>query len=106
VSVVSFQQKPKPAGGVIHAARYDGTRESVDAISEVARKSGKEAVAVAVPEMDVVVVRYLEVPDHHPSSLEYTVVERGKWLAFSEDSYSVYSTDDLDLKHWYQQVSP
>jgi hypothetical protein len=97
-NVIRFKGKPRPA------ARFDGSPESVAAILEVARKCDSDAQVAVVPELDVVVVRWERVPDDHPPRTEYEVVVRGGWLAFSEQSFSIYGTDDKDLEYWYERV--
>lgn len=63
----------------------------------------EQAVVVIVKEIDAAVVRWLCVPDDHPAEHDYVVVERGGWLAFSDDTYSIFATDDANLRTFYDQ---
>jgi hypothetical protein len=101
--VIQFQRKAvQPASG-IRAVRYDGTNESLQAVLEVARLVDSNAVAVAVADLDVAVVRWLRYTDDHAPRIDYEVVERGKWLACSSDYDFIYETDDADLEQWYER---
>lgn len=100
--VIRFKGKPRPVEGHSYAARFDGSPESVEAILAVAHKVDGAAEAAVVPEFDVVVVRWTRIV--RQAVVEYEVVERGKWLAFSEATWNIYNTDDNDLEHWYERA--
>jgi hypothetical protein len=53
----------------------------------------------------VLLVRWVEVPDDHPPREEFRTVKPGKYLGVSP-IVDLYVTDDRDLEHWYNEVTP
>lgn len=103
--VATFKPKPRPAtSDTVRAARFDGTTESMVALLRVAKMADDHALVANVPTLDAAVVRWLCVDDDHPARREYEVVERGKWLAFSDTHWLLYSTDDANLEQWYDRT--
>jgi hypothetical protein len=78
---------------VVYAARFR-RGYPLDDVREVARKHDGDAAVVLVPALDVVVVRSLKVPDHHPSYDDYTIVQNGHWLVYAEAFDLLYETSD------------
>ncbi len=60
-------------------------------VTEVAFPSGKR----------VLLAWFMRYDDHHPAEVDYATVEAGNYLAFSSGGYSLYESDDADLRQFY-----
>jgi hypothetical protein len=100
--IVRFRSKPKPDRGVI-AAKYTagGSLDGVRRLAAMAHLG--EATECALPSGETVLLaRYRDVPDNHPSRWAYTIVHSGNWLYYSEDYDSLGEDTSGSLAHWYE----
>lgn len=106
VAVRRYRRKPQPEGRFTqHAARYQ-PGEPLGDLYAVARMADARAELAEVTFLSrtVLLVRWLEIPDDHPSRNEYRTVEAGKYLAYDSGEGFLYVTDEEDLRHFYDVV--
>lgn len=107
MSVQRYRRKPIPAGSEEQfAARYE-PGEPLDDLRAVARMAGDEAEvieAVFPSGKRVLLAWHMRYPDEHPAGPDYVTVESGGYLAFSRRHYSLYDTDEADLRQFYDLV--
>jgi uncharacterized protein YndB with AHSA1/START domain len=89
---------------VIDVAEYQ-PGQPLDDLAAVARLARGEVAECDLPTAGrVLVARWVDYPDEHPAQVQYTVVDRGEFLVYSE-RYDGLSTDDAGgLAHWYEPV--
>ncbi len=91
-----------PSGRGYAAVYHAG--QPLDDVLAVARKADRGATVAEIPDMGVLVVRYLYVPDHSPSRIDYEVVEDGKVLVYSDSYDTLYSTDEHSFETEWQEA--
>lgn len=97
-----YIEKPRQLSAY-YAAQYQPGR-SLDDVLAVARKMHRDAAVVEVPELEVLVVRYLRVPDDHPARIEYEVVEAGHFLVYSETFDVLYSSSPKEFERDHEDA--
>lgn len=78
--------------------------EPLDDLWAVARMMDLSAQLAEVPDLEVLVVRYLEVPDDHPARVEYEVVESGSMLVYSENYHMLLSQYPESFEREHQEA--
>lgn len=101
--IIKFDSRPRPSGPIL-AAKFDGSRESIEAIRQLAQREDADAVVEHAPGLDVLLVRHLEHYDDHPPRVDYEVIELNAWLGYSAGSGLLYATDDRDLETHYTRA--
>ena len=91
MAVTQFVDRPRRRG-VSYAAQYVAGA-SLDDLREVARKLDRDAEVAEVPQLGVLVVRYLNVPDNHPAHTDFEVVPDGHYLVYSRAFDLLYESD-------------
>lgn len=88
-----FVERPRRQRGRSYAAQYV-LGEPLDGLRQVVEKTFAEgADVVEVPRFKVALVRYLNVPDHHPAYMDYKVVPAGHYLVYSQLYHLLYVSD-------------
>jgi len=106
MGVLHYNRKPTTSSETITVAKYE-PGQPLAALAEVARMAytGSELAEVTFPSGPVLVVRWMDIPDDHPSTVKYETVEPGDYLAYSAGSGFLYDTDDADLQAFYEQAA-
>jgi hypothetical protein len=107
--VTTFRRKPGPRDDEDHVAARYTPGQPLDDLAQVASKADSylqdaELAEVTLQSGPVLLVRYLWIQDDHPARPDYVVVESGQWLAYSPGSDLLYTTDDDNWRHFYDQV--
>ena len=103
MSVQRYRRNPIPAGSEeLLAARYE-PGQSLDDLRAVALMSGDEAEvieAVFPSGKRVALAWFMRYPGGQAEPATVTV-EPGGYLAYSSRNYSLYATDDANLRQFY-----
>lgn len=106
MTIWRYRLRPDPRGqNDQYAACYQPGQPLGD-LATVARMADPRAelAEVTFPSRTVLVVRWLDIPDDHPSQNEYEVIEAGKYLAYSPGSGHLYDADEANWRQFYDQV--
>ena len=100
-----YRRKPAPPVlDVLDAAEYKPGRP-LGELAAVARLARGEVAECDLPQAGrVLVARWVDYPDNHPPAVQYTVVDPGDFLIYSEKYDNLSSDDARGLDHWYEPV--
>jgi hypothetical protein len=103
-----YRRKPQPAAhDSIMISQYQ-PGEPLDDLRAVAALTGSPDAEVAEAKfpsgMRVLVAKWRDSPDEHPSRIRFTIVRAGKWLVYSEDYESLVEHTDGETSQWYEPV--
>ena len=106
MTIRRYRRKPDPGARDDQYAACYQPGQSLGDLTAVARMAdpGAELAEVAFPSRTVLVVRWLDVPDDHPSRNEYEVIEAGSYLAYSPGNDSLYDADEANWRQFYDRV--
>lgn len=99
-----YVQRPRKTQGISYAARYEPGC-ALDDIQTVAFKAAGDAVLAEVPELRVLVVRFLRACDDYPAKIDYVIVEAGDYLVYSGAFDLLYGSDPEAFARDYEPVS-
>ena len=106
MTVQRYRRKPEPGGRDDQFAACYQPGQPLGDLTAVARMADPRAelAEVAFPSRTVLVVRWLRIPDDHPSRNEYEVIEAGKYLAYSPGNDHLYETGEGNWRQFYDLV--
>ena len=65
---------------------------------------GVEVAEIALPTGPLLVVRWINIPDEHPSHEDFETVRPGEFVAYNDLTAGLMTTDAEDLAQWYDEV--
>ena len=103
MAVKRFRRKPqKTRERGLAAAQYvaGGPLDDLRIVAEMAG-SGAAVAECALPDETVLVARWVDIPDDHPSQVRYEVVRDGDWLCYSETYGSLNDDTTRGIEQFY-----
>lgn len=102
MGIQHYVKKPRQKSEDLTVARYepDQPLDDLTAVAELTDYKA-ELVEVRFQSSVVLLVRYYNYPDNHPTHVEYETVEAGDYLAYSETYDLLFATTDANLQYYY-----
>jgi hypothetical protein len=77
--------------------------DDLRAVAALTDSADAEVTEATFPSgMRVLVAKWRDYPDEHPSEIRFIIVQAGNWLAYSESYDSLFEQTDGQTSQWYE----